>query len=254
MTRDEIKARIYGIPVNLSGKIYLSFNRKVHVVSLDFVPRQNITLYHVLDPHDRKPWAMQWWAVHSTGTAYCIDEYPNRDFNEMTSDDKTYDDYAKIIKEKEDSLYALFYKRVFKRIIDPNFGNKTVQLAQRQGGQAHTTPKKELQERGLRFADGIDALEVGHLKVRSVLDWKEISGEIVKQPACYITDYCTNTIRHLSRYSRKDIIGADGDTKDDVKPLDKYKDFSDTTRYFFMSNPRHIVPQAFNPEEAPKRY
>ena len=254
LTKDEIKSRIYGLPVNLSGKIYLSFSKRIHVVPFDFVPREKVTLYHVLDPHDRKPWAMQWWAVHTTGTAYCVDEYPNRDFNEMTSDDKTYDDYKQIINTKEAALKEIFRKSVQKRIIDPNFGNKTIQLAKRQGGQAHTTPKKELLARGFKFTDGIDALEAGHLKIREVLDWKEVEGEIVKQPQCLFVDHCTNSIKHHSRYSRKDIMAADGDVKDSVKPMDKYKDFCDLSRYFWMSNPRHFVPQPFNDSSEGKRY
>ncbi len=184
MTRDEIKSRVYGIPVNLSGKIYLSFSKKIHAIPFEMLPlpksneAAKITLYHVLDPHDRKPWAMKWIAMHVTGTAYQVAEYPERNFNEMLTDDKTYDEYVVIIREKEEQLKALFGKSVFRRIIDPNFGNKTIQLAERQGGQSHTTPVKELLKRRLRFRDGIDSLEAGHLKVREVLHYEEKDGEI----------------------------------------------------------------------------
>lgn len=225
MTRDEIKSRIYGIPINLSGKIYLKFNKNIHIVPFEDVPFNKVTLYHVLDPHDRKPWAMIWVAVHITGTAYVVDEYPERNFNEMFSDDKTYNDYAEIIREKEEGLKQIFGKSVYKRIIDPNFGNKTVQLAERQGGQSKTTPKKELSKRGFRFIDGIDALEAGHLKVREALYWEEKDGEIIVQPKVFITDNCPNTSRHLSRYSRGDILTSDGDVRDKVKPKEKWKDF-----------------------------
>ena len=254
MTRDEIKSRIYGMPINLSGKIYMKFNKNIHVIPFENVPFNKVTLYHVLDPHDRKPWAMIWVAVHITGTAYVVDEYPERNFNEMITDDKTYNEYVEIIKEKEESLYQIFNKRVHKRIIDPNFGNKTVQLAERQGGQSSTTPKKELSKRGLRFTDGIDALEAGHLKVREALHWEEKDGEIVVQPKFLITDNCQNTIRHLSRYSRGDILTADGDVRDKVKPKEKYKDFCDDIRYFFMSNPRYIDTNKQFVPESPKIY
>ena len=240
MTRDEIKSRIYGMPINLSGKIYMKFSKNIHVIPFEEVPFNKVTLYHVLDPHDRKPWAMIWVAVHITGTAYVVDEYPERNFNEMISDDKTYNEYAKIIKDKEDTLKQIFGRPVHKRIIDPNFGNKTVQLAERQGGQSKTTPKKELSKRGLRFTDGIDALEAGHLKVREALHWEEKDGEIVIQPKFLITDNCQNTIKHLSRYSRGDILTSDGDVKDKVKPKEKYKDFSDIVRYGVMSNWRYV--------------
>ncbi len=248
MTRDEIKSRVYGIPVNLSGRIY-NFNKNIHVIPFEQAPFKDVTLYHVLDPHDRKPWAMKWIVIDKTGTAYCIDEYPNRDFNEMISDDKTYAEYVSLIKEKEDALYDIYGKEVHKRIIDPNFGNKTIKQAERTDDRAHTTPKEELEKRGLKFQDGIDSLESGHLKVREMLHYKLKDKEIIFQPRYFITDNCINSIKHLSRYSRKDITATDGDVKDKVGVQEKYKDFCDLDRYFWMSNPKYFEGyQEFVPE------
>jgi phage terminase large subunit-like protein len=249
MTRDEIKSRIHGIPVNLSGKIYPAFNKRVHIIPFEEAPLKDIQIYHILDPHDRKPWAMQWIILHKTGTSYCIDEYPNRDFNEMISDDKTYDEYADIIKQKEDALYDIYGKSVFKRIIDPNFGNKTIRIAERTDDKAHTTPKEELKKRGLEFKDALDSLEAGHLKVREMLHYEMKGLEIVLQPKFFVTDNCPNTIKHLSRYSRKDIMSNDGDMKDKVGVQEKYKDFCDLVRYYLMSNPKYFTGyKDFKPE------
>ena len=241
MPQEEITCRIYGMPVNLSGKIYMKFSRKVHVMPFEDAPLSECTIYNVLDPHDRKPWAMIWAGIHKTGTVYIFEEYPNKNFNEMLFDDKTYDDYAKLIKDTEQAIYDLCGKRVESRhrIIDPNFGKKTMQLAERQGGQSKTTPIKELLKRGLKYGDGIDALEAGHLKVREYIYYAEKDQEIIVQPKLLITDNCHNTIRHLSRYSRKDIMTHDGDVKNNVQPQEKYKDYSDLVRYLLMSNPKH---------------
>ena len=251
MTKQEKMARGHGIPINLTGKIY-HFNKRIHTISWDDLPSHSpddYCLQMVLDPHDRKPWALIWVAIHKTGSCYVVDEYPfGRNFNEILSDDKTYDDYVKVIKDKERYL-AEFFGVVHKRILDPNFGNKTVQLAERQGGQAYTTPKKELLKRGLTFIDGIDALEAGHLKVREILDYRMNDNEITRQPELRVVDDCVNTITHLSRYSRKDIEAADGDVKDRVNVNEKYKDFSDCVRYFAMSNPRYFRPQVFVPRK-----
>ena len=243
MTKQEILSRIYGIPINLTGKIYMKFNRDVHVTPYEDVIEllSESTIYMVLDPHDRKPWAMGWYAAHKAGTIYCFDEYPDENFNDMLFDDKTYDDYVQVIQEKEQLIYDMCGKRVFKRFIDPNFGNKTVQLAERQGGQSKTTPKKELQSRNLKFHDSIDSLEAGHLKVREYIDYKVKDDEIIKQPGFLIADNCTNHIRHMSRYSRKDITTADGDVKDKVGVKEKYKDFADLVRYGLMGRMRYIV-------------
>lgn len=254
MTRDEIKSRIYGIPINLSGKIYPMFNRKIHIMPFEEAPISDIQLYHILDPHDRKPWAMKWIILHNTGTAYCIDEYPNRDFNEMNSDNKTYNEYVGIIKQKEDALFDIYGVQVFKRIIDPNFGNKTVQLVERVDNKAHTTPKEELKKRGLNFVDGIDHLPSGHLKVREMLHYEKKGDEIILQPKYFITDNCINSIKHLSRYSHKDITTADGDVKDKVGVQEKYKDFCDLDRYFWMSNPKYLAQLQEFDEHAPKTY
>ena len=251
---EERLAREKGKPVTYSGRIYPSFTQDVHVIPFEDAPIDNIVLYHILDPHDRKPWAMQWIVLHSTGTAYCIDEYPNRDFNKSILDNKSYDEYVEIIKEKEDALFDIYGKEVYKRIIDPNFGNRTIRLAEKVDDKAHTTPKEELKKRGFIFQDGIDILDAGHLKVREKLHYEVKDGEIVVQPKFFVTDNCFNTIRHFSRYSLKDILTSDGDVRDNVKPKEKYKDFCDLPRYFWMSGPRYFEGLKEFTIHAPKTY
>lgn len=249
MPKTDRLSRIYGMPTNLAGKIYMMFSRDVHGISIEDVPTTGNQLWNVLDPHDRKPWCMTWTLVNKNGSAYQVDEYPNQNFLDMLYDDKTYADYAEIIKAKEKAIRERFnVGGSIRRIIDPNFGNKTVQLAERQGGQSKTTPKKELEKLGFRFNDGIDSLEAGHLEVRKWLDFKRKEGQFVKAPAIYFcTETCTNTMTHLGRYSRKDIIASDGDVKDKVGPQDKYKDFSDNVRYLCMSGARYIEQKTFQP-------
>lgn len=255
MTKEEKKARLYGIPANISGKIYPKFNKDIHVIEPADIPRTKVALYHVLDPHDRKPWAMQWWAVHITGTAYCIYEYPfMRNFNEMEYDDKTYDDYVKEIKRVELDLTRWFGRSVSRRIIDPNFGNKTMQLAERVSGQSKTTPVIELRKRGLHFRDGIDALEAGHLQVRKWMHWEKKGNEFTVRPKMYVSSECENTIRHLSRYNRKDVLTSDGDVKDKVGVRDKWKDYSDLVRYFLMHNPTYVPRHKPQQQEAERVY
>ena len=249
--KSEIKSRIYGVPAGVALRIYPIFNTDIHVVKWADVPDRQVTLYHVLDPHDRKPWAMQWWAVHKTGKAYCVWEYPyQRNFNEMEYDDKTYKDYAEVIDEVEAGLLDVFGRRVHKRIIDPNFGNSTVTLAVRTQGQSKTTVKKEMARLGFRsgqkgaFIDGIDSLATGHLSVKKALHWQEKDGVIIVQPEIYFADHCENSIRQMTRYSHNDVMTAGGDIKDKAKPKEANKDFPDCTRYFRMSNPTYILPKS----------
>lgn len=246
MPEQDILCRIYGMPTNLAGKIYMSFNRAVHVISSDDVPVTGNQLWNVLDPHDRKPWAIGFYCVNKNGSVYCVDEYPNQSFTDMLYDDRTYEDYAKLIKEKEARLRERFnIGGKVRRVIDPNFGNKTVQMAERIGGQSKTTPVKELAKLGLKYKDGIDSLEAGHLEVRRWLHWVRKDGQLVVAPGIYFADNCENHINGLGRYSRKDTAGVDGDVKDRVAPQDKYKDFPDLVRYFLMANPRWIEEREF---------
>lgn len=255
MSREEIRSRIHGIPTNLSGRIYPMFNKLIHVVSEDMLPTRLVTLYNVLDPHDRKPWALTWWAVTKTGRAYCIREYPwQRNFNDVEFDDKSYDDYAALIKGVENELFDQYGRYIHKRIIDPNFGHSTVRLAKRADGQSKTTTIKELAKRGLRYDDGIDSLEEGHIQVRKWLHWVEKDGEIVVQPKLFVYEKCENMVRHLSRYSHKDLEAADGDDKAKPQLTQKWKDYADNARYFVMSNPHYVETKARTMIESPKRY
>jgi phage terminase large subunit-like protein len=260
MSRDEMKCRLYGIPINLAGRIYPQFNRLIHITRLDDMPVDNVSgefrhyqLYHLLDPHDFKPWAMQWIALHKTGTAYVVDEYPNTEFEDVT-DHKTYGEYAKIIQAKEENLKDIFGCGIKKRIIDPNFGEKTIQLAERQGGQSRTTPKAELKKLGFKFEDGIDSLEAGHMEVRQRMYWEKKDEEIVVQPQFKVLENCVNTIKGLMKYSYKDIYNASGEEKGKAVPQEKYKHWSDLVRYFWMSSPVYTVGVNRTPIESGKVY
>jgi phage terminase large subunit-like protein len=254
---EERMAREKGKPISYSGRIYPSFTQNIQVLPFEAAPADNVMLFNILDPHDspHKPWAMIWIILHSSDTAYCIDEYPNRDFNKRSIiDNKTYDEYANVIKQKEDALFDIYGKQVHKRIIDPNFGNKPIRLAEKIDDKAHTTIKEEMKRRGFDYKDGIDNLSAGHMKVREKLRYEVKDGEIVIQPKFFVTDNCVNTIRHLSRYSLRDIYTADGDVKDHVAPKEKYKDFCDLVRYFWMSGPKYFTGQREFNAHAQKAY
>lgn len=242
MPKDEIKSRVYGVPINLSGRIYPLFNKDVHTIDAEDIPKNGCTLWNVLDPHDSRTWAISWWAVHIAGTAYCISEYPSDKEIDRT-DHKTYDEYVKLIKGREDELKKVFKCGISKRIIDPNFGAKSIQLAERQGGQSRTTPIEELKKRGLKYDDGIDSIEDGHLKVRQMLSYEVKNDEIIKQPKILFSKDCKNHISHMSKYSWKDILQNDGDIRAKPTLVQKYKDFPDLTRYFCMANPKYVRKQ-----------
>ena len=261
MDKAEIKSRIYGVPAGVALRVYPSFTKDVHVVKWADIPDDKVTLYHVLDPHDRKPWAMQWWAVHVTGKMYCVWEYPFRkNFNEIEFDDKTYEDYDEVIQETEQGLLEVFGKRVHKRIIDPNFGNSTVTMAVRVQGQSKTTVVKEMAKLGYRssqkgaFMDGIDDQRTGRLAVKKGLHWAERDGQLVIAPEMYWAEHCMNSIRHMNRFSHGEIETTRGDMRDVAQVKEKYKDFCDTTLYFRTSNPVWVDVNRKRRQETEKVY
>lgn len=255
MPRTEVRSRVCGIPTNLAGRIYTSFNKQIHVVGDESIPERLVTLYHILDPHDAKPWAMQWWSASKNGSAYCVREYPwKQNFNEMEYDDKTYDDYANIIRETEDELFERFGRLVQVRIIDPNFGHKTIKLAKRVDGNSKTTPVKELKSRGFKFEDAVDDIMSGHMQVRKLLRWEEKDGELVIRPQIYWHEDCENSIRHMNKYSYKDLQGQDGDDRKTPQLTQKYKDFCDLVRYGSQRGFRYLEKITMSQEPAKKRY
>ena len=253
MNREEIMSCIYGLPVNLKGRVYPKFSKDIHVIPMSDVPFSDCSFATVMDPHDRKPYAIIWAAINSIGNIYIFHESPfEKDFNDMAYGDKTYDEYASEIKEVDMQVKKFGGIGFFDRIIDPNYGNSTIKLAERQGGQSRTTVRKEFAKRGLRFRDGIDLREEGHLKVREYLHYEEKYNEegvreIIVHPKLFVVDVCTNTINHMSKYAHKDPETPGGDTKNVVGLIEKYKDFCDTVRYLCMSNPRKRVHKLFEP-------
>jgi phage terminase large subunit-like protein len=246
MSRDEKKCRLHGIPINLSGRIYPQFTKLIHVTRLDDMPvdpesgeYRGYNIFFILDPHDNKPWAMKWIALHKTGTAYCVDEYPNLDFDDVRNEHKTYSEYATIIREKEENLKDIFGCGVRTRILDPNFGHKTVQLAERQGGQSKTTPSEQLKKLGFKFIDGIDSVIAGHLLVREKLHYEKKGEEITVQPQYFTLENCVNSIKSLSKYAYQLQFTASGEEKSKVNPQERYKHWADLDRYFWMSNPQY---------------
>ena len=73
-----------------------------------------------------------------------------------------------------------------------------------------------------------------------MIHYEKKEDEIIYQSKTFFVEGCENSIRHMSRYSRKDLTSVDGDMKDKVGVLEKYKDFCDLVRYFWMSNPKYI--------------
>lgn len=219
---DEQEARRTGKPLSLSGRIFKTFDRAVHVIP-ECRPPADTAVYMSVDPAGGKPFACVWAYADAGGNVTIFDEWPNYEFFNAKDPGLTIGDYADIFRTKEAGLSVVV------RILDRHYGN----TRHKPGA---TTLREDFGVHGFDFVDsysvGEDKPEVqtGILRVMDYLRYdktKTIDG--ANKPMLHITANCRNTIESLSRWTR--------DPKT-LKPKDDhYKDFSDVTRYLVMSRP-----------------
>lgn len=218
---DEREARFTGKPLSLSGRIYKSFDRSVHVAAEEFEPPTNepISIGMAIDPAIGKPLAIAWWYVDKAGVVHFYDELPEFSFEGAKDSNLTVKDYADSIRAREAG------RTIAVRILDRHFGNVRRTL----GGM---TLRQEFGECGLDFADSYsttEEIETGILKVKEYLRYdKSKPIDALNRPKVRISPKCRNIIASFERWGR--------DPKS-AKPMDEYKDFADVVRYALMSNP-----------------
>ena len=236
----ELAARKGGAYLHLSGRIYKTYRAEVDAHCPEDIHEyhqaewlaKRWTLYSLIDPHDRKPFAMGWYAVFPNGDIYTVAEFPDDTwppFHKMKDCPYVPKDYARLIKETETALG----KPADVRIIDPNFGNTPCFATK-------STIKQELHSEGellhypLNYQDPPDSIEGGHVAVKSLL------GDPAKgvRPKMYDLSYCKNHIFGMTRYgwkeNRNEKLGLN------EKPELQHKDFPDLKRYLALSGPKFI--------------
>jgi len=229
---DEREARKSGKFMHLSGRIFKTFDRSVHVAAEDItVPviaegGFPIQVYQSVDPAIGKPMACIWAYVDHTGTIHIYDEHPDCEFQGARDSNMTVADYSKLFKERENG------RRNITRILDRHFGNSRRTL----GG---LSLRQEFAEAGMEFQDSYSVgdasseVETGISKVKSYLAWdKTKKQDSLNRPRLVISPKCKNTIAALERWSRDPKTG---------KPREEYKDFADVVRYLVMANPEAAV-------------
>lgn len=229
---DEQEARRTGKPLSLSGRIFKSFDRAIHVAKAEIRPPDDCAVYQVIDPAGGKPFAIQWAFVDRGGNLTIFDEWPNTPFFGAKDPGLTLKDYAEMFKIKEAGL------KVQTRILDRHYGN----THHKPGAM---TIKEEFAELGLDFQDsysvGEDKPEVqtGILKMGDYLSWnKDKPMDSVNHPRLTISPNCKNTIESMAKWTR--------DPKT-LKPKDNhFKDFCDCGRYLVMANPEVEVQRSWS--------
>ena len=236
----ELAARKGGSYLHLSGRIYKTYRadpdahcpEDIHEYHQAEWLAKRWTLYSLIDPHDRKPFAMGWYAVFPNGDIYTVAEFPDDawpPFHKIKDCPYVPKDYARLIKETETALG----KPADVRIIDPNFGN-TPCFATKSTIKEELHAEGELLHYPLNYQDPPDSIEGGHVAVKSLL------GDPAKgvRPKMYDLSYCKNHIFGMTRYgwkeNRNEKLGLN------EKPELQHKDFPDLKRYLALSKPKFI--------------
>lgn len=221
---DEREARFTGKPLSISGRIFRTFDRGVHVLP-EFKLTAEHAVYQVVDPAGGKPLAVIYAAIDSAGFLTVFDEWPNFPFHGAKDPGLSPSQYADLFKEKE----SAFPRGVQTRIMDRRYGN----MRHKPGA---TTLREDFSALGFDYQDsysvGPDEPEV-HTGIMSVFEWlkydKSKPVDALNCPRLRITQNCANTI--------KSVVGWSRDPKT-LKPKDdSNKDFCDDIRYLVKASP-----------------
>lgn len=186
------------------------------------------TLYNIIDPAGRKPFAIGWYCSFPNGKTICVAEWPDdsmRLFHKIKSWPWDVESYARMIRATEKEQFG---RPADIRIIDPNFGNSP-------SGTSNQTVIERFRAAGKLIEwpleyDGTvdDDVTQGHIAARSLL------GDPDKgiNPDLFILEHCRNHRHGLKYYAYKE-------NQDETKGLSqapqyKLKDFPDLIRYLAM--------------------
>jgi len=218
LTEEEKEARIKGRFLHLSGLVYKEFTLQDHVVD-DFEIPQHWTRYMAIDPHERTPTAVMWFAVDPQENHWIYDELWLGGMDLVS--------IANAIHAQEGGLVPCV------RLIDPH-NDKDNAMA---GG---FNVRKEFMRHGIFCERANSDTQLGKSRVRKAL--KPMYNHLSKtvQPQLRVFQSCKQTIYEFQHYlwdehrRNKEEQGI----KDQVKKKDDH--FMDCLRYIYNFEPRFM--------------
>lgn len=231
LTEEEKAARVYGRALHLQGRVFKSYTdrsrqftdeRLEEISAACGVHWSEWPWGQIVDPHDRRPYAVLWFVVSPRDEIMFVREWPEFDFYSVKNCQNKVDDYVAIFEELE---AATFVHPPSWRRMDPRFGRTPK-------ATTNTTLQEEFAARGLVYdCDFTDdqLLETGHHKINKRLDDDQI----------LVHESCFNLHKAFLNYVRDDHVRDDGskpakEGKTSVK--EKHKDFIDCVRYCLEDN------------------
>jgi len=246
---DELAMRIYGVFRQVSGRIYKTFEDKVHVLPFDKVFDANVFKkywhYRIIDFHPTKPWYISWVAVTPTHEWFVWNELKAYHDN-VTSFDLRDEIKAESLVDEDEDVNRKTY-------IDP--------LACVAQGNTNRSVKDDISsgELGLRRVESADTKnENGRImtKVRlknsvrcgvpgNNLDTKSPPDIRFGQyrPTIWFLDSCPGHVEHFQSWRLVDFkqahVKAVRTTK---KPSEKWSDYCRNIEFLNAGNPVFVQP------------
>lgn len=237
LTDEEKAARVYGQALHMQGRVFSSYTDKRRQLDDDDleniaqacgIPWRKWPWGQIVDPHDRRPYAVMWFVITPRNEMVIVREWPEFDYYSVKNSENRVDDYVEIFQEIENGM---FETPCSWRRMDPRFGRTPK-------ATSNTTLQEEFAFRGFDydtlFTDD-QRLEPGHHKIAKRL----------ADDALYVHESCDNVHRAFLHYVRQDHARDDGSkpAKEGAMSVkERHKDFIDLVRYALEDEPEWFDP------------
>lgn len=232
---DDLPARKDGKYLHKAGAIYKTYrdDHTGHVMPnlppyyADCWQQKLFTLWQVIDPHDRKPWFISWWACFPNEKSIAVGEWPDismRPFHKIKSWGWGYRAYAELTYETE-KAWGVSARAT---VMDPNYGPSAAMTAEGVTSIAVEFEKeyRAIAKKSRSMIFPSDALTPGHMEVKGALG--DPANGVT--PDIYLLEHCRNLRFSLKSYGWKEKKNErDGLSE---APMLIHKDGADNVRYF----------------------
>lgn len=228
---EDKQARIYGKFQHLTGLVFKTFSRKIHVIEPFEITKADFAVYERFDPHPRNPDAVGWYAVNRWGQKFIVDElFMNGNYDEVTAQIK-----------KRDDLY-----RIINRKADPWIFNED-QHAKENFGESKT-PAMEYLVRGLYYTPASKQRTSAIKRTEQALKYQEVQGHLVQLPELFVFNTCVRHIWEFEHWQWHEYTGKSTEYKNrSEKPQDKDDHMMENLGRFLVDDsewePYHIESQ-----------
>lgn len=205
-TEEDKQARVYGRFQHLTGLVFKTFERRVHVIKPFLPKKEDYMVIERLDPHPRNPDAVQWVAINPKGQKFVIDEL----FEKFES----VEEMAFKIKQKA-SQYRIVQRKADPAAWTPGSSERsTVTLADR------------LHDLGLTYTPASKQRTLGITLIQDALSYQanEFEGrfEFIKSPMLYVFSTCERTIWEFEHWQYSEYTGKAAEKRSQSeRPMDK---------------------------------